>query len=303
MKTNDNGTADALFESVRRETDAVLERWAASLLAVVPPPIGPAVGYALVSSGKRVRPALVTAAYEASGGSNPGIAGIAAAVEVVHTYSLVHDDLPCMDDDDQRRGRPTVHRKFSVEAATWAGYTLVPVAAQMLAEAADGMDMTPSRLGDLARVLFQASGLHGMVGGQWRDLKAEGKRLDISQLRQVHAEKTGALIRASCLLGGLAANASREDLCALNQFGTGIGLAFQVADDLLDATGTSAELGKTPGRDVTLHKSTFVSLLGVDGSAQEANRLATKALSHFDSWGSRARPLRVLGRYIVNRRS
>lgn len=299
-----------LLEGARARTDGVLERWAARLRREMPGIEGEAIAYALESPGKRVRPALVHAAWRACGGGGEGaradeasVASIGAAVEVVHTYSLVHDDLPCMDDDDQRRGRATVHRRFGTPAATCAGYWLVAVAAEVLAEGTDQADLGPEGLARMALVLFAASGLHGMVGGQWCDLEAERRQLALGPLRDVHAAKTGALIRASCLLGGILAGASEEALAGLRDFGADIGLAFQVADDVLDATGTSAELGKTAGRDATLGKSTYVSLLGVAGAAHEAGRLVAQAETHLAPLGVPARPLAVLGRYIAQRRS
>lgn len=299
-----------LLDGARSRTDAVLSRWATRLRREVPEVEGEALAYALESPGKRVRPALVHAAWRACGGggaesgaTEASVASIGAAVEVVHTYSLVHDDLPCMDDDDQRRGRPTVHRRFGTVAATRAGYSLVAVAAEVLAEGAAEADLGPEGLSRMAGVLFSASGLHGMVGGQWRDLEAERRRLALDPLRSVHAAKTGALIQASCLLGGILAGAPREWMTSLQAFGADIGLAFQVADDVLDATGTSAELGKTAGRDATLGKSTYVSLLGAAGAAREAARLVTLAEAHLTPFGALARPLTLLGRYIAQRRS
>lgn len=299
-----------LLDGARTRTDTVLARWATRLRNEVRGDEGEALAYALESPGKRVRPALVHAAWRAcsGGGNEPGekesaVASIGAAVEVVHTYSLVHDDLPCMDDDDQRRGRPTLHRRFGTEVATRAGYALVAVAAEVLAEGADQADLGPEGLSRMARVLFSASGLHGMVGGQWCDLEAERRHLALDPLRKVHAAKTGALIQASCLLGGILADAPTEWMTGLHAFGADIGLAFQVADDVLDATGTSAELGKTAGRDATLGKSTYVSLLGATGAAQEAGRLVAQAEAHLAPLGPATRPLALLGRYIAQRRS
>jgi geranylgeranyl pyrophosphate synthase len=281
-----------LLAEAREVTDERLERWAVRLETDYAGDDGRALGYALRSPGKRVRPALVLAAYRAAGGSAPGIAGVAAAVETVHTYSLVHDDLPCMDDDDLRRGRPTTHREFGVATATRAGYLLVAVAAQVLAESA----------GDLGE-LFTAGGIEGMVGGQWLDLEAEGRRLSLADLIQVHRTKTGALIRASCVLGGSAAGARPAVLEALRGFGEEIGLAFQIADDVLDATATSDQLGKTAGRDRELAKSTYVSVLGVDGARLEAQRHARQAVARLDAARVPSGSLAALAAYIVTRSS
>ena len=221
----------------------------------------------------------------------------------MHTYSLVHDDLPCMDDDDLRRGRPTTHRRYDVPTATRVGFLLVPVAARVLATAAAELGLPPDVLGRMAEELFQAGGIEGMVGGQWLDLEAERQTLTLPQLIQVHRGKTGALIRASCTLGGIAARAPEERVAALTAFGEDVGLAFQIADDVLDCTGTSEELGKTAGRDAQLAKSTYVGLLGVEGARQEAERLARRAVEHLDAAGVPSTALGVLAGYIVSRNS
>jgi geranylgeranyl pyrophosphate synthase len=294
---------EKLLGGARDVTDALLERWAWRLEAEVPPPDGPALAYALRSPGKRVRAALVIAAYRSIGGRAPAIAGVAAAVETVHTYSLVHDDLPCMDDDDLRRGRPTTHRRFGVPVATRAGYLLVPVAARVLAEAAAGLGLDARGLGRMASTLFQAGGVEGMVGGQWLDLAAEGRLLEPAELTAVHRGKTGELIRAACILGGLAGGAGERAIAALSAYGREIGLAFQIADDVLDVSGTSDQLGKTAGRDQVLAKSTYVRVLGVAGARREAERLAGRAVAHLESGGVPSGSLGALAQYIVTRSS
>jgi geranylgeranyl pyrophosphate synthase len=295
--------AETILAESREVTDALLAQWADTLRDRFPGADGPAIAYALQSPGKRVRAALVLASYRAAGGGSPAIAGIAAAVETVHTYSLVHDDLPCMDDDDLRRGRATTHRAFDVPTATRVGYLLVPVAALVLSRAARDLELDHAALGRMAETLFQAGGIEGMVGGQWMDLEAEQRVLDLAELAAVHRGKTGALIQAACVLGGLAARADARQLEALAGFGEEIGLAFQVADDVLDVTGTSDELGKTAGRDEALQKSTFVRLMGVEGARQEAARLARRAIEHLDGAGIASASLTTLADYIVSRRS
>jgi farnesyl diphosphate synthase len=208
-----------------------------------------------------------------------------------------------MDDDDLRRGRPTTHRKFDVPTATRVGFLLVPVAARVLAAAADEMALPPATLRRMAETLFEAGGIEGMVGGQWLDLEAERRSLTLSQLIAVHRGKTGALIRASCTLGGIAAEAAPGTMAALSGFGEEIGLAFQIADDVLDATATSAELGKTAGRDKQLAKSTYVGLMGVEGARAEAERLARTAVGHLEAAGVPAGALGALAGYIVTRKS
>ncbi|HEU4700784.1 MAG TPA: farnesyl diphosphate synthase [Gemmatimonadales bacterium] len=292
-----------LLAEARALVDARLEAWAARLGERVPGRRGQALAYALRSPGKRVRPALVLGAYRAAGGRSGEIAGVAAAVETVHTYSLVHDDLPCMDDDALRRGRPTTHVAFDVATATRAGFFLVPVAAEVLAEAAAALGLDAATLGRMAVELLQASGVEGMVGGQWRDLEAEQRALDLDGLIAVHRAKTGALIRASCVLGGLAAGGSEPVLAALRAFGEDVGLAFQIADDVLDVVGTSAELGKTAGRDAALQKSTYVGVLGVAGARAEAAALARRAVRHLADAGLPDSALGALADYIVHRNS
>ncbi len=296
-------SAEALLAEARAVTDARLDEVAARLRSGRSDDLGDAFAYALASPGKRVRPALVIAAYRAAGGASTAIAGVGAAVEIVHTYSLVHDDLPCMDNDDLRRGRPTLHRRFGVAAATRTGFLLVPVAARVLAEAAAELDLNGPLLSRLATDLFAAGGIEGMVGGQWLDLEAEHRLLDLPELIAVHRGKTGALIRACCTLGALACRAPEPFLKALGGFGADIGLAFQIADDVLDVTGTSHQLGKTAGRDEALNKSTYVRLLGVEGARAEAERLAARAVHQLDQAGVPSDALAALAHYIVTRNS
>lgn len=297
------GAGTDLLVEAREAIDTLLGDWAEHLQREIGGRQGQALAYALKTPGKRVRAALLLGAYRSVGGESSGIAGVAAAVETVHAYSLVHDDLPCMDDDDLRRGRPTTHRAFDVPTATRVGFLLVPVAARLLATAARELGLPTSLLGRMASELFQAGGIEGMVGGQWLDLEAEGRVLPLSELMAVHRGKTGALIRAACTLGGMAAQAEWAELDALTGYGEDIGLAFQIADDVLDATGTSEELGKPAGRDAELAKSTYVALLGIDGARAEAQRLARSAVARLDQAGIPSGALGSLAGYIVSRTS
>jgi farnesyl diphosphate synthase len=292
-----------LLSEARERTDGLLNGWAERVEEEVGGREGQALAYALRTPGKRVRAALLLAAYRAVGGESPSIGGVAAAVETVHTYSLVHDDLPCMDDDDLRRGRPTTHRAFDVATATLAGYLLVPVAARILATSAGQLHLPPQILGQMAEELFDAGGIEGMVGGQWLDLEAERRRLPLAELIEVHRGKTGALIRASCTLGGMAGQATPRGLQALTAYGEDVGLAFQIADDVLDATGTSEELGKPAGRDAQLAKSTYVGLLGIEGARAEAQRLVERAVAHLEGAELAVGALGALAGYIANRTS
>ncbi|MES2124627.1 MAG: farnesyl diphosphate synthase [Gemmatimonadota bacterium] len=303
MADASEGDALALLSEARTLVDRELEACAVRMATSMAPPLGDALAYALRSPGKRVRPALVLAAYRAAGGRSPGISGVATAVEIVHTYSLVHDDLPCMDDDEVRRGRPTTHLAFDVATATRVGYLLVPVAAEELGRAGRELGLAPDTIHCLARALFEAGGIQGMVGGQWMDLEAEGRRLDLPELTAVHRGKTGALIRASVMLGALAAGADPDALEGYRRFGDEIGLAFQVADDVLDATASSEALGKTAGRDAELAKSTYVGLLGVAGARQAALRHQELGLQALANAGLPSESLATLARYIVTRTS
>ncbi len=297
------GLAASLLSEARTTTDRHLTDLARQLEDEVPGRLGQALGYALGTSGKRVRPALVFASYRALGGSHPGIHRLATAVEVIHTYSLIHDDLPCMDDDDQRRGRPTTHVVYDPVTAARVGYLLVPVAVEVLSTATRELELGPAVRQAVARVLLDASGIRGMVGGQWLDLAAEGRSLGPDDLREIHLRKTAALIQGACLVGGLAAGARDRVLDALGRFGLEIGLAFQVADDVLDATATSAQLGKTAGRDLSLHKSTYVSVYGVERAREEARQCVERAAGHLASAGIESAPLLSLAHYIVHRQS
>ncbi len=298
---------EAAAEALLAEAQSIAEHHlldiADRLRHEVPGSLGQALQYALGTSGKRIRPALVLACYRAAGGRAAAIARLAVAVEVIHTYSLVHDDLPCMDDDARRRGRPTTHVAFDVATATRVGYLLVPVAVEILCEAADQLRLPAATRQAIGRTLLAASGIRGMVGGQWLDLDAEGRSLGAAELTAIHARKTGALIEAACVVGGLAAGAEGPMLAGLAGFGREIGLAFQVADDVLDATATTAQLGKTAGRDASLGKSTYVRFLGVEGARAEAVRLAAAAVQSLDQTGIVEPSLPSLARYIVNRQS
>lgn len=313
MKTSTTSRAvEAYLSAARARVDAVLEQWGERAEGFWPSPVPAAVRYSLLSAGKRLRPTLVFAAYEAVGGTSPAVAELAAAVEVVHAYSLVHDDLPCMDNDDLRRGRPTTHRAFDVATATRAGFHMVALAARVLAHGMEALGLEPERRHQVALELFRAAGAGGMIGGQALDLEAERRAIPIEQLAEVHRRKTGALIAASCVIGGLAASGDGtggrggggpppRHVHALRGYGEAIGLAFQIADDVLDATATSDQLGKTAGRDAALAKSTFVTLLGVGAARVEAERLAARAVDRLREAGLVSPTLMELAHYIVTR--
>ena len=302
MKTStvSRGLAGYLADA-RARVDAVLAQWGEQSGGLWPETVAAAMRYSLLGAGKRLRPTLMFAAYEAVGGAAPAIADLAAAIEVVHAYSLVHDDLPCMDDDDLRRGRATTHRAFDVATATRAGFHMVALAAAVLAHGMEALALDGDRRRAVALELFRAAGAGGMIGGQALDLAAEGQALPVGGLEEVHRRKTGALIAASCVIGGLAAGAPGPVAEALRGYGARVGLAFQIYDDVLDATATSAELGKTAGKDAARAKSTFVTVLGVGAARAEAERLAALAVDRLREAGLVSPVLVELAHYIVTR--
>ena len=264
--------------------------------------VGNAIRYALTGGGKRLRGLLLLAAYRTAGGEGDA-SPLAAAVEVVHAYSLVHDDLPCMDDDDIRRGRPTVHRVYGVPLATAAGVAMVPLAAAAALEAGRSLGLGDDACGRIVRELMHASGASGMIGGQLLDLEGEGAALDVGQLERIHRAKTGALIRASVVLGGLAAGAGEARVAALAHFGESIGLAFQIADDVLDVTATTDRLGKTAGRDLELKKGTYPAALGIGGASARADSLVAEGCAALRSADLLSTELDTLARFVVERES
>lgn len=281
----------------------MLDTWCARVEREVPGPVGEAMAYSLRAPGKRLRPALLVAAYHGAGGTSDA-AELAAAVEVVHTYSLVHDDLPCMDDDDLRRGRPTTHRRFGVAAAAEAGFRLVPLSLRILRAGAERLRLDSARVRALVRELYGAAGAAGMIGGQVLDLEAEGTAGTTSgSLERIHALKTGALITASSVMGAIAAGASDAVREAIRAFGRDVGLAFQIVDDVLDATRTSAELGKTAGKDAAQHKASFAAILGAEQAAARARDVVERAIDRLGGVPVDSSVLAGLARYVVERTS
>jgi len=262
-----------------------------------------AMRYAVLGGGKRLRPLLVYATGTTFGAPLETLDASAAAVEIIHAYSLVHDDLPAMDDDSLRRGRPTCHVVFGEAMAILAGDALQALAFDVLAHDAALAGDAAIHIGML-RVLAVACGSHGMAGGQAFDLAAVGKALSPADLERMHVHKTGALIRASVRLGALAAGVrDAATLEALERYGHAIGLAFQIRDDLLDIEAGTEQLGKTAGKDVAAAKPTYPAILGVEASRDELSRLTRDALAAVESFGARARPLSDLARFVADRTS
>ena len=259
-----------------------------------------AMRYSVFAGGKRLRPVLVIAGAEAVGGSAERVMPTACALELIHTYSLVHDDLPAMDDDDFRRGVPTNHKVFGEAIAILAGDALLTLAFRLVAE--NARDRVGA-LGDVVVDIADAAGHAGMVAGQVADLEAEGRPVGAETLDYIHTRKTGALIRASLRAGAMLCGADAPQLRALSLAGANLGLAFQIVDDILDVVASSAELGKTAGKDQIQQKATYPGIHGLEASRARARALLDEAEKALVSFGPRAEPIRALGRFILERKA
>jgi geranylgeranyl diphosphate synthase type II len=259
--------------------------------------------YSLLAGGKRIRPILTIAAAEALGQTPPGLMAVACSLELIHTYSLIHDDLPSMDNDDFRRGKPTNHKVYGEAMAILAGDALLTMAFDLISrpELMKGCD--PVRQVHIIQELAFGSGYAGMVGGQVFDIQAENKDIDLAALQTIHKHKTGMLIRAAVRMGAIAAGATDQRLDELTGYAEDIGLAFQIADDVLNVTGTREELGKNPNTDAERGKKTYPTFHGVEGAKKLADDCVTRAINRLSSLGPPADPLRGIARYITNRKS
>jgi geranylgeranyl diphosphate synthase type II len=263
-----------------------------------PATIHKAMRHSVFAGGKRLRPVLCLAATEACGGDSENALPAACAVEMLHTYSLVHDDLPCMDDDDLRRGRPTCHKVFGEGMAVLCGDALLTAAFAVLAR----IRPTPRyRAGDFVGELAEAGGSRKLIGGQVMDLEGEGQKIDKARLVRIHEAKTAALLTASLRLGAMSANATPAKLDAVTRFGHALGLAFQVIDDILDVTQSSETLGKTAGKDAATDKATYPAILGLDASRREAARLTRSAMRALEPLRGKAMRLRQIAEYLLVR--
>ena len=258
-----------------------------------------AMHYSLFAGGKRIRPVLVLAAAEAVGGEIPVALNAACAFECLHTYSLIHDDLPAIDNDDLRRGSPTCHKAFGEAAAILAGDALLTAAFGMIATTE-----TRNRSAVLSAIaeLSKAAGSIGMIGGQMIDIESEGMDIPFPVLEYIHIHKTGELILSAVRSGAILGNASKKELSSLSKYGRSVGLAFQIADDILDVEGTAAEMGKNTGGDEKKGKATYPGTIGLDESRTRATELVDLALSSIEAFDDKAEPLRAIARYIVARR-
>ena len=269
----------------------------------LPASLHAAMRYSVFAGGKRVRPILMLAACEAVGGDIERALPAACAMEMIHTYSLIHDDLPAMDDDDFRRGRPTNHKVFGEAVAILAGDALL-TEAFILLSAPGASPVDPARRLAVVREIAWGAGSHGMVGGQVVDMESEGKDdIDLATVQYIHTHKTGALIKASITAGALLGGADERQQAALTRYGELVGLAFQIADDILDIEGTTEELGKDAGSDQARGKATYPALVGLAEAKRRAQELMELALESLAGFGPVADPLREIARYIVQRKS
>ena len=293
--------APVLQEFIARQVPAIekaLDK-AVPKATVRPQDLHKAMRHSLFAGGKRLRPLLVLAAAEACGGESAGALPLAAAVECLHTFSLIHDDLPCMDDDDLRRGVPTCHVVFGEAVALLAGDALHALAFELVASHPGSKRHTAAAM---VKDLAIAGGSLHLVGGQVLDMEAEGRSgTSAAQLKQIHLGKTAALLTTCLRLGAMAANGTPKDLAALSAFGLNLGLAFQVVDDILDVTQTSAQLGKTAGKDAAVGKATYPAVLGLEKARKEAKRLTKLSLDALAPLGRRATVLRAMAEYMLLR--
>ena len=287
----------AYLAARQKEVDRALDRFLPKENAK-PPTIHKAMRYSLFAGGKRLRPILCLAATEACGGEMEAALPSACAMECIHTYSLVHDDLPSMDNDDFRRGRPTCHKVFGDGIAVLAGDALLTIAFEIAAST------KPTRRYDLKQIISEVAvgaGSRKLIAGQVADLEAEGQPITRAGLRYIHENKTAAMLIASVRLGAMSANAKSDLLQAVTDFGAALGLAFQVIDDILDVTQTSEKLGKSAGKDVAAQKATYPAVIGLEKSRKEAQRLTNEAHAALEPFGRRAEMLRAIAAYLLER--
>ncbi|MZP28447.1 geranyl transferase [Heliobacterium undosum] len=290
----------AEMKQLNSKVDAALSRYMPAE-DVAPPVIHKAMRYSLFAGGKRLRPVLVLAGCRAVGGDEDAVMAAACALEMIHTYSLIHDDLPAMDDDDLRRGMPTNHVVFGEATAILAGDGLLTRAFGVLAEEGLRSGQSPALVLQVIAELAEAAGSLGMIGGQVVDMESENKQIDFATMEYIHAHKTGALIRASLRIGALLGGGSPEQVEALSRYGDHLGLAFQITDDLLDIQGDPEKIGKPVGSDEKNNKATYPALLGLEKARQEAERVVQAALDSLDGFDEKAELLRELARYLLVR--
>lgn len=268
-----------------------------------PQEIHKAMRYSLFAGGKRLRPILSLASFETIRGDSSSILPIACAIELIHTYSLIHDDLPSMDNDDFRRGIPTNHKVFGEAIAILSGDALLTMAFSIMTDSAYTGEINPGKLLQVVSEISLAAGDKGMVGGQVVDILSEKRDIDLRTLEYIHSNKTGALIKTSVRAGGILAGASEDELRGMTAFGENVGLAFQITDDILDIEGTKEDLGKDTGMDVTKGKKTYPGLFGIEESKTKVRKIIDNALEALSIFDGRADPLREIALFIIKRRN
>lgn len=296
----DSGRPAPGLTEMRLEFDRALALFLDEELESLPESVTGSVRYAVLSPGKRIRPLILMAAYRSLGGRRLAIADLALSVEIVHAYSLVHDDLPCMDDDVLRRGRPTVHVRYGVPLAVLSGAALMPLAVRAIVRSGPPLGLDSETVNRLVGTLTAAAGAAGMVGGQLLDLRAEGRPVDHAHLERIHTGKTARLIAACAVMGGIAAGGDGPRLEALERYGLNLGLAFQAVDDILDLRGTAGELGKESGRDQDLGKATYPSLFGVQETERISEAFARTAIAELELLDE-SEDLRAIASYVIER--
>lgn len=283
--------------------DAALDRYLPGETEL-PHSVHKAMRYSVFAGGKRVRPILLLAACQAVGGDIGRALPAACAMEMIHTYSLIHDDLPAMDDDDFRRGNPTSHKVFGEAIAILAGDALLTEAFKLASDPRFAGGCDPCALLAVIHEIAACAGSYGMVGGQVIDMESEGSQdIDLATVQYIHTHKTGALIKASVVAGALLGGASGKQLAAITRYGEAAGLAFQIADDVLDIEGTTEEIGKDAGSDQARGKATYPAVMGLAAAKEEAGSMMEEALGALKAFGAEADPLREIARYIVQRRN
>jgi geranylgeranyl diphosphate synthase type II len=305
-KTERRGAVDGLKLYLKEQcarVDAALDRFLPRETEL-PHSVHKAMRYSVFAGGKRVRPILMLAACQAVGGDTGRVIPAACAMEMIHTYSLIHDDLPAMDDDDFRRGNPTNHKVFGEAIAILAGDALLTEAFKLASDARFTDGCNPSGLLAVIHEIATCAGSYGMVGGQVVDMESEGRHdIDLATVQYIHTHKTGALIKASVVAGALLGGAAGQQLAAITRYGEAAGLAFQIADDILDIEGTTEEIGKDAGSDEARGKATYPAVMGLTAAKEEAQSMMNEALGSLEIFGSEADPLREIARYIVQRRN
>lgn len=298
MKNN----LEEYLKSKKKTVDTALERYLPGVTSA-PPIIFESVRYSVFAGGKRIRPILCLASAEAVGGEAEAVLPAACALEMIHTYSLIHDDLPAMDDDDYRRGKPTNHKVFGEALAVLAGDALLTEAFHLLSKKELFKGVPAENILRVIHELSQAAGYFGMVGGQVVDIQSEGRAIDEETLYFIHTHKTGALMTAAVRTGAILAGATEEQIHALSQYGRDLGIAFQVADDILNVEGNRETLGKDTGSDARLKKATFPAVMGLEASHRKAREFVAHALAHLEPFDEKAEPLRAIARYTIERHS